>query len=95
MKRYSILNNLDTCFYCGRKREHIHEVFFGTANRKISIENGFCVGLCNNCHRLVHNNSFYPVDGTMNRHLKVVYQRKYEKTHSRKEFIRLIGKNYL
>lgn len=31
--RYSILNNLDRCFFCGRPRQCIHEVYFGTANR--------------------------------------------------------------
>lgn len=37
MKRFSILNNLDKCYFCGKKAECIHEVFYGTANRKISI----------------------------------------------------------
>lgn len=50
MKRYSILNNLDRCFFCGRPAECIHEVYFGTANRQISIENGFCAGLCHREH---------------------------------------------
>lgn len=48
--RYSILNNLDRCFFCGRPAECIHEVYFGSANRQISIENGFCVGLCHKEH---------------------------------------------
>lgn len=26
-KRYSILNNLDKCFVCGKPKECIHEVF--------------------------------------------------------------------
>ena len=52
MKRYSILNNLDKCFFCGRPAECIHEVYFGSANRQISIENGFCAGLCHKEHNM-------------------------------------------
>lgn len=93
MKRYSILNNLDRCYFCNRPAECIHEVYFGTANRQISIENGFCVGLCHREHNLstksVHN------DRKMDLELKQVYQEEYEKTHTREEFIRLIGKSYI
>nr|DAQ87240.1 MAG TPA: ATP-dependent Clp protease ATP-binding subunit [Caudoviricetes sp.] len=28
MKRYSILNNLGTCYFCGKPRNAIHEVYF-------------------------------------------------------------------
>lgn len=93
MKRYSILKNLDKCFFCGRPAECIHEVYFGTANRKISIENGFCAGLCHQEHNLssrsVHN------DREMDLELKKAYQKEYEKTHTRNQFIKLIGKSYL
>lgn len=93
MKRYSILNNLDKCFFCGANVECIHEVFFGTANRQISIENGFCVGLCNKHHNMskdsVHN------DRIMDLKLKEICQEEFEKTHAREEFIKLIGKNYI
>lgn len=93
MKRYSILNNLDKCFFCGRPAECIHEVYFGSANRRISIENGFCVGLCHKEHNLstnaVHN------DRKMDLKLKQLYQQEYEKNHSREDFIKLIGKSYL
>ena len=93
MKRYSILNNLDRCFFCGRPAECIHEVYFGTANRQISIENGFCAGLCHREHNLssksVHR------DREMDLKLKRIYQKKYEENHTREEFIALIGKSYL
>lgn len=91
--RWSILNNLDKCYFCGKPRQAIHEVYFGYANRKVSIENGFCVGLCHEHHNMsfdsVHNNH------NMDLLLKKHYQREFEKTHSRVEFIRLIGKSYL
>ncbi len=93
MKRYSILNNLERCFFCGKPAECIHEIYFGTANRQISIENGFCVGLC---HR-EHNLSSHSVhrDRKMDLKLKELYQREYEKTHTKEKFIKLIGKSYL
>lgn len=94
MKRYSILNNLDNCFYCGRKAENIHEVYFGR-NRQASIKNGFCVGLCFKCHRNVHDGASYPIDKTMDLHLKRVYQKEYEKTHTREEFRKIIDMSYI
>jgi hypothetical protein len=94
LKRYSILNNLDKCYFCGRPRECIHEVFYGTANRKISIQNGFCVGLCNYHHDTGGNNCVHE-NIEMDQELKRLYQTEYEKTHTRASFISLIGKNYL
>ena len=93
MKRYSILNNLDKCYFCGRPRQAVHEVFFGTANRKISIENGFCVGLCNAHHNTTANSVHH--NKNLDLELKKLYQQEYEKIHTREEFIKLIGKSYL
>lgn len=93
MKRYSILNNLDKCFFCGRPAECIHEVFFGTANRRISIENGFCAGLCHKEHNL--SNKSVHKDREMDLKLKRAYQKEYMKTHTKEEFIKLIGKSYI
>ena len=93
MKRFSILNNLDKCYFCGKPAQCIHEVYYGTANRRISIQNGFCVGLCHGEHNLytksVHN------DRKMDLELKQLYQKEYEKSHTREEFTKLIGKSYL
>jgi len=92
MNRYSILNNLNTCYFCGKPREAIHEVYFGR-NRQTSIKYGFCVGLCHKHHNMsnlsVHNNH------AMDLELKIKYQEEYEKYHTRDEFIKLIGKSYL
>jgi hypothetical protein len=98
-KRWSILDNLDFCYFCAKnqnvfkKSECIHEVFYGR-NRQTSINNGFCVGLCNYHHNFsktesVHNNH------EMDLELKQLYQRKYEEDHTRAEFIQLIDKSYL
>lgn len=93
MKRYSILNNLSRCYFCGRPTQAIHEIYFGK-NRLTSIKNGFCVGLCAWHHNLggkdcVHENR------QMDLKLKRLYQTEYEKNHSREDFIKLIGRSYL
>ena len=98
MKRYSIIHDLNekTCIVCGSKQNiHIHEVFFGTANRKISIKYGLCVCLCGRHHNEppqgVHFNK------TLDRNLKSFAQKKAMKHYSWTidEFIKIIGKNYL
>lgn len=90
--RYSILNNLDKCFVCGKPKEAIHEVYFGK-NRQVSIKNGFCVGLCHAHHNMSNEGVHFNI--ALDMALKKLYQEEYEKTHSRAEFIRLIGKNYI
>lgn len=92
MARFSILNNLETCYFCGKPKEHIHEVYFGR-NRQISIKYGFCVGLCA-YHHEASNNSVHK-NRKMDLILKRRYQKEYEKTHTRSEFIKLIGENYI
>lgn len=91
-QRKSILNNLDKCYFCGRPRQAIHEVYFGK-NRQISIQNDFCVGLCHEHHNMSNNSVHFNIE--MDMLLKRLYQEEYEKTHTREEFVRLIGKSYL
>ena len=74
------------CENCHKYCENLdaHEVY-GGSNRKRSIENGFVALLCRNCHsneQIILN-------------LKIKYQKEYEKTHTRDEFIKIIGKNYM
>lgn len=87
--RYSILTeNLEQCFICKSPYVEIHEVF-GGRNRKISMQNGFCVPLCHNHHQQA------TLDNEKSLFLKRKMQAKFEETHTREEFMRLIGKNYL
>lgn len=65
----------------------------GTANRKISEKNGFKVWLCAEHHNMSNNSVHF--NREMSLILKKLYQKEYEKTHSREEFIKLIGRNYL
>lgn len=92
MKRYSILNNLRYCYFCGRPVQAIHEVY-GGCNRQRSIQNGFCVGLCNYHHNMSDESVHFNRD--MDLELKRLYQKKYEEDHTRDDFIDLIGKSFL
>lgn len=92
MKQKSILEG-NGCYICGNPNTEVHHVFYGR-NRKISDENGFTVRLCAEHHRGlcgVHGMYGHRLD----EYLKRSCQRKYEKSHSREEFMRLIGRNYL
>ena len=71
-----------------------HHVFFGTGKRTISEKNGFKVWLTSFEHRGtdgVHGKNGHKLDLK----LKQECQRKYEETHTREQFIKLIGKSYL
>jgi hypothetical protein len=61
-----------------------HEVY-GGSNRKRSIKNKFVKLLCRDCHEN---------QDILNK-IKKEMQIEYEKTHTREEFIKLIGKSYL
>lgn len=55
------LNDAGRCAICGKEHGlHKHHVFFGTANRQLSEEDGMVVYLCPDCHehgaRAVHRN---------------------------------------
>lgn len=86
--RYSILtDDLEHCFICGTIPVDIHEIY-GGANRRVSMVNGFCLPLCRYHHKIATNSN------TMALWLKEICQQKFEETHSREEFMKLIGKNY-
>lgn len=70
-----------------------HHIYEGTANRKVSEANGFWVYLSpywhNSSNAGVHHNE------NNNKWLKRLCQRKFEETHTREKFMKLIGRNYL
>lgn len=73
----------------------ISHIYFGNPLRRISEENGFWVYLAGWLHNQsadgVHGKNGHELDMMLKRHC----QMKYEETHSREEFMRLIGRNYL
>lgn len=78
--------------YTVHKLIHKHHVFFGQGLRKISEAHGFTVYLCPPHHtegpEAVHRNQY------MNRFVQEATQIRYETTHTRDEFMGLIGRNY-
>ena len=80
------------CFLCGRKTcLQKHHVFPGP-NRKISEREGFWCHLCVDCHLSQDGAQYNPEVGD---YLKQQCQMAYEETHTREEFMKLIGRNYL
>lgn len=92
----SILQDKKECYITGTTYNlHKHHIYFGNPGRKISEANGFWVWLTG----ALHNQSNEGVHGknghALDLMLKQDCQRKFEETHSRDEFMRLICKNYL
>lgn len=92
----SIIQNERICFITGATNGlQEHHIFFGTGDRKLSEKYGLKVWLrwdyhlADSPHRTPHN------DREVDLWLKRIAQRKFEETHSRSEFIRLFGRNYL
>lgn len=99
LKAKSILTEHDDrCYICGSRQWLEEHHIFGAAKRKVSEINGFKCHLCHYCHN-------EPSDGVrpagvhfdikLDRKLKAICQAKYEETHSRAEFMQLIGKNFI
>lgn len=87
--RTSILtDDLEHCYLCKCPVVDMHEIY-GAGNRKASMRNGLCVPLCRQHHTQVTLND------TMSKELKRLCQSKFEETHTRDEFMKIIGKNYL
>ena len=86
--RFSIVTkNLDFCYLCGRKKEHLHEVFFGK-NRVNSMKYGCVIPLCSVCHYKVHHNI------NVDMKLKKTFQKKFEEIYD-VDFLKTFRKNYL
>ena len=72
----------------------ISHIFAGS-RRKISEREGFVVYLIGRLHNLSEDGVHGKNGRELDLMLKRACQAKYEETHSREEFMRLIGRNYL
>ena len=89
----SILQEEESCYFCGKQTGlERHHVWAGHANRPISEREGLWVYLCHDCHT---GNEGAQYDKEKNLQLKRDGQRAFERTHTRAEWMKLIGKNYL
>ncbi len=81
------------CYLCRRRTAtDLHHVYEGP-NRWMSDEQGFTVFLCPDCHQYGPESAHKCRETAL--FLKATCQRVYERTHTRAEFMRLVGKNYL
>lgn len=81
------------CYFCGRTYGlEKHHVFAGVANRRISEREGLWLYLCHEHHTGTEGAQY---DKEKNLMLKCDAQFAYEQTHTRAEWMALIGKNYL
>ena len=90
----SILQEEKRCYFCGSTVGlEEHHIYFGVGLRPISERNGLKCWLCGYHHR----NTKYGVHGNrkLDLKLKETCQSKYEETHSREEWMKLIKRNYL
>jgi hypothetical protein len=97
VKRYSIITkDLEHCIECGRTNIEKHEVFFGTANRKLSIEDGLVIPLCKMLH---HNGNLIGIhkDNELNKKWKKIAQKAWQEHYNKTEddFRARYGKSYL
>ena len=94
MKRFSILQNeMTSCYVCGSTNNlHIHEVFYGTANRQKSIKYGCCVSLCAKHHNM--SNEGVHFNKPLDLEIKKKMQKRFEEVYNL-DFLKIFGKNYL
>lgn len=81
------------CYLCKRQGDTALHHVYGAFNRWMSDENGFVVFLCPLCHTESPTSAHKCRDTDL--YLKRRCQAAYEKTHTRDEFMRLVGRNYL
>lgn len=89
-QRFSIIyQDLTKCCVCGLNQGiEINEVFEGS-NRNNSMKYGMCNPMCDKHHKEFHN------DREVSLYYKKMFQKKFEETHTREEFISIFKKNYL
>lgn len=81
------------CEMCGKwgvtERHHV----YGASNRKRSERYGYVVTLCHACHNEPPNGVHHNAARMLALHQ--TFQRVFETTHTREQFIAEFGKNYL
>lgn len=89
----SILQAEKECWYTGETYElHKHHIF-GGANRKNSEKYGLWVWLRPDLHNM--SDAGVHFDREKDLELKQTAQAAFEQTHSREEFMRIFGRNWL
>ena len=94
-EQMNLLQKNKECYATGRLDNlHKHHIFMGK-NRKISDRYGFWVWLTGEYHNQDNVLGVHFDNTELKEKLYRECQAKFEETHSREEFMKLIGKNYL
>lgn len=70
---------------------HEHHMCHGTANRKLADQHHLVCGLCESCHRLLHDKGYHDID--LIQDAENAWLKHNEKTID--DWIAIFGKNYL
>ena len=90
----TILQDKEECFVSHSTGDLVrHEVFYGTANRKLSKQYGLWVWLTPYWHNMSNDGVHF--NKVLDLTIKKYAQQKFEETHSREEFRQIFGKSYL
>lgn len=82
------------CFFTGRTNGLVrHEVFFGSANRKLSKEWGCWVYLTPEMHNMSNYGVHFNKENDLI--LKRAVQKRFEELYGHEKFMQVFGKNYL
>ena len=87
--RFSIIApNLDNCVMCGKKKHHLHEIFFGTGKRQLSMKYGLVIPLCYKCHDIIHK------EAVLQDIWHIKGQTLFEQAYPNLDFLEIFGENY-
>lgn len=93
MRGKSIMSDEKRCYITGAEWGlHVHHVIHGPL-REMADRNGFWCYLRHDIHRKLHDHA--PGFGDLDEFLKRECQTRFEKEHSRDEWMLLVHRNYL
>lgn len=89
-ERYTVVAyNMRDCFFCGKPKTDIHEIFYGNANRQKSKDWGMCLPLCRECHRKVHASKAARL------YTQYCGQKRFEQLYGHEKFMEVFKKDYI
>lgn len=92
-KKLCFIGDTDRCFICKSNYSLQKHHIFNGPYKKVSEKYGLLIKVCPNCHTFASNSIHR--DSTLRKRLKQIGQERFEQNHSREEFIKEFGKNYL
>ncbi len=89
--RFSLFtDDLNSCFICGNKKDHLHEIFSGR-NRQNSMRYGLVLPICSDCHMMYQNDPMF--NEFWHKKAQLKFMEYYKK--SKEEFLEIFKKNFL